>query len=181
MMLVCTTLHSLFFISSLALLGFVAMIEELLLALICFSGYLTLYDWTVSLYLVLVAISTLVNMISFFSYKQLAFLAYLSGLIFNFIAFVLVLRAYWRFEQAGGNIHSSWKTGNEVGNMLDGTDMERGDRGRQLNQPLLLEVGEGSRKTRRTRPEEYNSQSGRSEGGASNLDVDFEVLSKNSR
>eukprot|EP00347_Sterkiella_histriomuscorum_P000946 403373921 len=116
LMLFCLVIHILFFILSLALLGFLSMIEDLFLGLICFSGYLTLFDWTIAFYLVALALTTLLNFINLFKYQELKLLVYLGSMGFNVIAFLVILRAYWVFERVGGNMHSSW------GNPLDGSD-----------------------------------------------------------
>ena len=51
-----TALHLIFFILSLSFVGFLPMIEDLLLACIAYSGYLTIKDWVIAGYLVFIVL-----------------------------------------------------------------------------------------------------------------------------
>lgn len=80
------------------------MLQDMLLALIAFSGYLTLRDWVISGYLVIM----LVNLVYSALYelgdqRQIQFLLMLINLIFYGVALLVIGKEYWNYERGGGN------------------------------------------------------------------------------
>mmetsp|Transcript_18568 Transcript_18568/g.13491 ORF Transcript_18568/g.13491 Transcript_18568/m.13491 type:complete len:138 (+) Transcript_18568:147-560(+) len=80
------------------------MLEDLIFSIICFSCYLTLHDWEVSFYLILLVIAAVRETFNLFKYNIEAVLPLLLNIVFYWGAIWFVSLAYYKFEtKAGGN------------------------------------------------------------------------------
>mmetsp|Transcript_32505 Transcript_32505/g.24017 ORF Transcript_32505/g.24017 Transcript_32505/m.24017 type:complete len:99 (-) Transcript_32505:454-750(-) len=86
------TFHLFSFVVSLAIIGFWAMAEDLSLAALAFSGYLTLFDWVISFYMIGVGGSILGGVFMLFKFQAMPF-SYFAATTFLYCS-LLYLVAY---------------------------------------------------------------------------------------
>ena len=95
--------HLLFFIASLAFLGFGPMMEDLALAAIAFSSYLTLYDWIVSLYMIALSGSVVFGFAMCFKFQTISFSYFMLSTFLYSALIYFTAYAYNSLDNAGGN------------------------------------------------------------------------------
>ena len=101
--------HSVFFIVSLAFIGFWPMISDLILALWAYAVYLTVREWAVVLYCVMCVGFTINNLLATKSDKNIIHtadakqtMAKLVLQVFHVCAVYFVVLRYWDFRRTGG-------------------------------------------------------------------------------
>ena len=103
-MVLALILHAIFFVTSLAFVGFVSMIEDLLLAMMAFSAFLTLYDWVISFYLIVLIMTCVHGIVTIFKYRDESFLFYVIDLIMYGLIIYKLGVTYYEYEMFGGNV-----------------------------------------------------------------------------
>jgi len=95
--------HLIFFVASLAFLGFGPMVEDLTLAAIAFSSYLTLYDWVISFYMIALSGSLLSGFVMFFKFQSIPLSYFLLTTFLYCMLVYFTAHAYNLLDNAGGN------------------------------------------------------------------------------
>ena len=96
------TLHILFFFVSLTVIGFLPMISELGLSTWSYSCFLTLREWQVIIYLLLLVVSVVNGIFNVFDFSTVGLLFYIVNLIYLVFALYFCFFAYKSFRMTGG-------------------------------------------------------------------------------
>lgn len=78
------------------------MLSEIAIGVWCYSCFLTLREWQVIIYMIIVLTASIYGLINIFYFDQLNLLLYILNLMFYFIGLYFVLIAYKQFRLSGG-------------------------------------------------------------------------------
>ena len=103
---VCCILHIFFFVAALTLMGFLTTMTELGFSLWSFSCFLTLREWSIIIYMIMLLFSAIYGILNIFTIGTIGLLFYIMNLMFYILALYYILGAYKHFRDAGG-IHGT--------------------------------------------------------------------------
>merc|ERR1712224_784312 len=95
---ICLIFHIIFFVVSLMAIGYSSMISEVAFAILCYSCYLTLREWTIILYWALLFLSIFLGIMNLFEYRNIRILFYILNEIFYGVAIYYVGIKYRKFR-----------------------------------------------------------------------------------
>ena len=103
---VCVFFHVALFVASLVSIGFLQMLFELFFVAWTYSCFLTLHEWQIVIYLLLLLFGIAHGVLNIFAFQDISLLFFILCFIFYSFAFYFVGSGYVHFRQAGG-IHGT--------------------------------------------------------------------------
>ena len=97
-----TVCHIISFLVSLTVIGFFSMLSEIGYSAWAYSCFLTLREWQVILYLLLLLIGIINGFFNIFAFSTVSLLFYIVTLVFLGFALYFLFFAYKAFRMAGG-------------------------------------------------------------------------------